>query len=295
MINLQSEISGRYKIEVKNKNGDIKSTGWFKNLITNKGKDYFGHYSRNSLLSLCKVGTSNTTPSSSDVDLYNAVAYTTTKSTVSQGLTSSSPYYAYASYLFTFAIGAVTGNIAEVGVGWGTSNSLFSRALILDGTGNPTTITVLSDEQLTVTYELRMSIPEIDSSGTITLNGSQYTWTSRAANATSDWIFYTTLVDAERAGASNGQIAYDGSIGVITSLPSGNFALSDSFSADAYVNGNYFVDHSFTFGLSKANFASGIGAVSCAIGSCRFQIGFSPKIPKTSSQIFTLKLRHSWS
>lgn len=47
---------------------------------------------------------------------------------------------------------------AEMGVGWNDSN-LFSRTLIKDPQGNPNTISILGDEYLDVTYEVRQYMP----------------------------------------------------------------------------------------------------------------------------------------
>lgn len=46
----------------------------------------------------------------------------------------------------------------EMGVGWNDSN-LFSRTLIKDPQGNPNTISILGDEYLDVTYEVRQYMP----------------------------------------------------------------------------------------------------------------------------------------
>lgn len=52
--------------------------------------------------------------------------------------------------------GAAAGNISELTCGWGNNNvSAFARALVRDAEGNPTTITILPDEVLTLTWELR--------------------------------------------------------------------------------------------------------------------------------------------
>lgn len=47
---------------------------------------------------------------------------------------------------------------SEMGVGWNDSN-LFSRTLIKDPQGNPNTISILGDEYLDVTYEVRQYMP----------------------------------------------------------------------------------------------------------------------------------------
>ncbi len=45
-----------------------------------------------------------------------------------------------------------------MGIGWNAnpSGALFSRALIVDAEGDPTTIAKLADEQLDVEYEFRV-------------------------------------------------------------------------------------------------------------------------------------------
>src|SRR5690606_4774599 len=62
-----------------------------------------------------------------------------------------------------FGQGQAAGNLSEIGIQHtSTSGPLWSRALILDGQGNPTTITVLPDDFLTCYYTLRIMIPKED-------------------------------------------------------------------------------------------------------------------------------------
>ncbi len=60
-----------------------------------------------------------------------------------------------------WGIGDIVGNISEVGVSMGSNRptNLDSRALISDAQGNPTTITVTSQDKLIVSYTLRYIIP----------------------------------------------------------------------------------------------------------------------------------------
>src|SRR5690606_8691254 len=71
--------------------------------------------------------------------------------------------------------GAVVGNVAEIALCRGTtgtpnnSTPIFNRARVVDEMGNPTTITVLSDEFLEVIYEI--TLYAIDgATGTLTIN-----------------------------------------------------------------------------------------------------------------------------
>jgi len=296
MIDINVKIKGRYKLDIFKSNGELKeSTGWFNNMILNQGKDKFATYARALLLSTCQVGLSNITPAATDVSLGSLLASTTTRSTDSNTI-SVSPRYSSVVYTYTFAAGSAAGNITEVGVGWGTTNSLFSRALILDGDQNPTSITVLSDEILTVTYELRGYIPETDATGVINISGTDYTWTARAANAEalSSWNIGVGVSSGESITSTGNFVAYSGEIGDISSSPAGTTSNSTSVTTDDYVAGDYYVDHNITFGPTAANFSGGIGAVTLS-GTSKYQIGFSPYVPKTSLQTLTLKIRHSWS
>ena len=124
---------------------------------------------------------------------------------------------------------------SEIGVGWNTV-SLFSRTLIKDPNGNPTTITVLSDEYLDVTYELRMYIPTHDTVVEVVPTGDDTltrTITTRASNignfgvGSSSWGLATSASNGGTVGivsaySSNYHcIPYTGKIQGITSNPNG--------------------------------------------------------------------------
>src|SRR5690606_5394247 len=68
--------------------------------------------------------------------------------------------------------GAIVGNVAEIALTRGSPSSsapIFNRARVVDEMGNPTTITVLSDEFLEVIYEI--TLYAIDgATGTLTIN-----------------------------------------------------------------------------------------------------------------------------
>lgn len=59
---------------------------------------------------------------------------------------------------------------SEMGVGWNDSN-LFSRTLIKDPLGLPSSISILGDEYLDVTYEVRMYMPVDTATYTVTPTG----------------------------------------------------------------------------------------------------------------------------
>lgn len=292
-MNVAVKAKGRYRLSVCGADGQAKrETPWFDNLITDNGLDlmYSGGY-----LSACAVGTSNAAPAVTDAQLGALLASTTNVSRSDGKNIATSPYYLFQVATFEFGLGDVVGNVAEVGVGSNATN-LFSRALIEDSGGNPTTITVLSDEILRVEYELRVSIPEVDTSGTFDIDGTTYTWTGRASDI--DSSIWQLPGDGPRTRVELVRF-YEGGISSITGVPSGASNNSDSTTSDPYIDG----DHAETFAamadLSTANFAGGVGALWFRCGvfgslTSAFQIGFSPKIPKTATEKLTVTVTHSW-
>ena len=294
MMALKTGLAGKYRLEVKRPDGSVRlDTGWFDNLITNNGLNAIA--GTTSVLSYCQVGSGSTAPANTDTALVSKIAHTNTWSGAVHSHTTSSPYYAYWRGKYLFAAGAATGNIAEVGVGTSTSGGLFSRALITSG-GTPTTITVLSDETLDVTYELRHYIPETDVTGSITLDSVSYNYTIRAARAgihrdSGGWF----VSESEVAKAQPFTYAYTGSIGAITSVPSGTYISGTTPSNTAYSNGTYYQDATFSWSTSYGNLSGGIGAVLFVIGGSVFQIGFSSPIPKDATNALSLTFRLAWA
>lgn len=301
-MKIKCGIAGYYKFEAVNAKTGIKRllSDWNKNLITDAGMDMLGG-SGNYLYS-CKVGTGSSTPSFGDTALSNYLASHSSIMSTTYGTSSSAPYYCFIRNVYRFNAGVATGNISEVGVG-NTSNILFSRSLILDGGGNPTTITVLSDEYLDVTYEYRYYAPYSDVTGSILLNGVSYSYTSRACNASdssyiSGWGHNYIYGDTENktlSSTATGDRVYDGSIGSVTSSPSGNNLQVAVPTAGSYSAGSHSINHTFNASLSQGNLAAGISAIKTHIGVGAYQVGFSPAIPKTSSHVLSITFTHSWS
>lgn len=133
----------------------VKESGEFKNLVLDTGLARMGV---GAWASHCIVGSGNSTPTAGQTSLDSLIATTTTTindSSASSGIqVETEPEYWFCRRLWRFAVGVATGNLSEVALGWGAS-SLWNRALIKDRFGNPTTITVLSDEYLDVLCEIR--------------------------------------------------------------------------------------------------------------------------------------------
>jgi hypothetical protein len=295
-MHLHNSCSGRFTIST-DKRGVIAE---FDNLITNDGLDRMAN--NNDYLVFCQVGSGSATPNVLDSALANRIAGTNVAQGSVISAQSSSPYYTSNTKTYRFNAGVATGNISEVGIGWSTVGDLFSRALILDGGGQPTTITILSDEILDVTYQLRFYPKVTDETGTLVTTGSagaSYSFIGRAANVTS-----SSNATGWQIGGNGVRMSdtvqpqvFDGPIGSITAAPSGNVVSITStqfLPIGNYTAGSYSLLFRFTLGLNDANLAGGIRSIRCRLGIGTFQFQFTPAIIKTSDQVITLDFTSSW-
>ncbi len=293
MISMKSKLCGFYKLEaISAKTGKKRLLmDWFPNLITNGGLDRIGTAS--DWLNYCHVGAGNTAPANSNTALETFVGSASVNSQT-DGVSGSSPYYRWLKKVYRFNPGEATGNIAEVGIGWtAATGSLFSRALILDGGGSPTTITILSDEYLDVTYECRRYLPESDSSShNVTLRSIVHTITGgRAAYITNTSYWSMPFHGGDALVAC---YVYDGTIGAITSQPSGSSTTTTTKEVAAYVPGNHYRDWTYSFALDQGNLGGYISAIRVFLAGGNYQFGVSPDIEKTSDDIMSLTFRASW-
>jgi len=276
---------------------------WFPNLIVNQGLERMG--ANADWMTFCQVGTGNDTPAFTDVQLETFLAGSGSFQSNTASNAPSSPYYGYNIRVWQFAAGVATGNISEIGVGWVINGAnLFSRALILDGGGSPTTITILADEILETSYEFRTYPPEIDTTGSFVISGITYDYTARASNVTQS---------SQNAGSNGGgwnqadiggsssniksgttaHRAFVGALGAITGEPAGASAASTGFSSAAYVPGSLQRDGTAIWGISATN----IGSYRCLRMSWRwgsYQFEVDPVIPKTTINTLSITIRHSW-
>lgn len=174
-----AKIGFTYLVEILDAEGNVKKTsGVSPNIITQYGLDVLGGIVGERRHDNLVVGSGSTPPTLADTALEsrigspapfgnptNTLAYTTTK-----------PYYIQGRLSAEWAMGAIVGNISELGICASSyPDQLISRALIRDTSGNPTTLTVLSDEILRVSVIVREYMPEdftgsfdlVDGSGTV--------------------------------------------------------------------------------------------------------------------------------
>lgn len=299
--NPRIEVQGFFKLEAVNEETGERRllADWFPNLILDQGLNRLGLSPSAAATGYCQVGTGSTAPAVTDTQLQTFVAGTGNTQSVSESYVAGPPPYQRAVITYRFSTGAAAGNLSEVGIGWGASGTtLFSRSLIKDGSGNPTTITVLSTEALDISYEIRNYPPTTDVTGSVTISGTSYSYTIRAANITgsTNWGARWAVDRGFSVAGIELPIAYDGSIGNITSNPSGSTSNATDRIAAAYSNNSYKRGGTITFGLNQGNFAGGIKSVLITGQySSQFQIEFSPTIDKTATKVLTLDFEISWA
>lgn len=299
VIELPTKLRGRYKLEaVDMATGKRRILAdWFDNLITDNGLNLLATTSAWS--TLCCVGSGNTAPANANTALVSLIASTSTTTVTTNANNGASPYIGTMTKTFRFPIGAATGNLSEIGVGVIATN-LFSRALILDGGGSPTTITVLSSEALDATYQLQVYVPLVDVTGTVTINAVSYAYVMRGANATSASAWGgPSAVSGDQTGLRNCTV-FNGALGAITASPGGTNASSGSIAVQAYTSGSFLIDSIVSFGLTDGNVSSGVSAALLTYGKSnntmgQFQVSFSPALPKDASHTMTLTFRQSWN
>lgn len=305
IIELKSELEGIIKLEIIKEDGTLKEAEGlnipFYNLITDAGLNFVSNSDIiQNAIRYCRVGTSSTTPSVSDTALG---AQTGTISLLGTGTNSvqytTNPYYSNHQRVYTFDVGAVSGNLTEIGFFSAEfGGTMWSRALIKDSEGNPTTLTLLATEQLKVTYTVRRYIPaSLTGSFTLNTNGTNsavnYTITpSYINNSSFPWFSGVCCNNVFSLYAYETDI-----LGDITSSPSGSQS-SEIMTTPPYVAGSFEKTGYLTIDITTGNFATGIGSITF-FGSDYsyyhgYQCSFSPKIMKTSSQTLTIGIKISW-
>lgn len=296
-IRVKTEACGFFKLEKfkVDENGDeiggtrTIAAPWFPNIITDGGLDRLGGtLSTVGLWTTFHVGSGNAVPAPTDTQLQNYIAGVTTQISSYDGNSSSAPWYGSKTETRRFAQGVAAGNLSEVGVSWqNTNGGLFSRALILDAGGSPTTITVLPDESLDVTYQLRYYAPTEDVTGTLTLMDIAYAWTSRARNVASSW----------HPGVSFNFRTPDWSAGTLTAVTSSPLPISGTGGTAAtigYTPGSRVKNGACTWELSEAN-GGNLRTILLSCSGAEYQISFDKVIPKNATRRLTLQYSHSWA
>lgn len=294
------KLQGRFKIVARKRDGSERLLAdWFDNMILNAGLERIGTARA---FDRAMVGSGTNAVVATQTGLTAFIASTTTfvsGSTVYNVDTVNN--FVSMQTTLRFAEGVAAGNLSEVGVGWSNS-ACFSRAVIVDGVGAPTTITVLSDEILDVTYELRIYPDTTDVTGSMTLNGISYSYTLRPSNMTvSDApTFFGFANQTNGMGNNNGATTATyartgaGSLGDIFNSPGGSGAINPaSVTPQTYVALSYKRVYRYIWGITNGTTPFYNIRFFTSMGF--YKAAFTPEIPKTGANILTLDLEVTWA
>ena len=301
---LNAKLAGKYNLVVKHADGSTTETGWFDNLILDSGLDLVG---LGTAVQFSFVGAGASTPVASQAQLDSQIGgYGSFTFTGVSSVNSGSPnYVATLTWPFHWAQGAVVGNVSEIGIGPNTSgNGLFSRALILDNVGSPTTLSLVSTDQLTAYYALSFTPNTSDTTGSVVIAGVTYNYTMRLANAASFVSSYPYLVATSGAiGILQASQVYvygsDATLGPITGQPSASSSATGcTVTPASYGNGTYHLDNVLSMTISQCNVTGGIKAILLPFAtgsSIVYKVLFDTPIPKTALNTLSLTFRFAWS
>lgn len=248
------EVSGHFNLRRIKEDGRVVQELAFDNLLTNIMLDVMAGTSWD--LRRCHVGTGTTTPAVTDTALQTfGVSLQNADGTAGGDGNSGSPdYYKYSRRSWTSSIGGATGNWTEIGISsTQTTGNLRSRALILDGGGNPTAFTVLSDEQLQADYELRVYPKLTDSLETVDISGVAYNTITRAleANAYINGNFVAAAMGTACPANVNITVHTGNLVGIAAGAVSGWLGGSGALSPQTYTPGSHYRDGRYTMGAGS--------------------------------------------
>lgn len=285
------------------KRGRVVREYWFPehNLITDLGLDRIGSAGANSIYRYMHVGLGTANPDGAQVQLSNFLAnVTTSQPTTTSGNSGAPDFYAWRRFEWTSGIGDLGNNIlTEIGVSGQTGNGLlFSRDLIRDAEGDPSSFPIQDDEQFRGIYELRIYAPQSDNPASVMIGANPHDTITRALDVNSgNW----GAVNPGQVGvnfAANTIVghsqAYSGDLVAITATnPSGSLGSATSVSTQDYNNGDHYRDRTTVWGISTGN--GNIRTVTQGFNCCKFQVRYDPVIEKTSDQTLVLNQRVSWA
>jgi hypothetical protein len=299
--------SGHYTIAKRKKDSDVSEiVADFDNLITTFGitLDNAGGFWRPTY---CALGTGTTAPAASNLQLEQPVldgsgqlawTYVNWNGTPTPIQETTFPYEYKISAVANFTPGIVSGNLTEIGLYQGDPQTgemkVFSRALIKDTNGNPTTLTVANDEYLDVYYYLKTSFSPINQPFSININGVARTGRVRS------------FIDKENVLLNSGKPDLFQKPGVI-SFCTGKLDYADvlgSWPSLFQTYGSAFYDHEKTYvpGNKFVDFYRTLIPAEGVVSFDTIVVGHNPvhiyefdqAVTKSASESLTISFRYNW-
>ena len=158
ILGSKAELAGRVKLQISGGERGTIDYPWQDNMILDQGFVQLivdTRYQTIIAFNSFGVGSSSQAVQPTDTGLIAPIAFTPAESAATHGWDALGGF-GWSRSTRSFARGAAAGNVSELTTGYADNNTTaMARALVRDAQGDPTTITVLSDEVLTVTWEWR--------------------------------------------------------------------------------------------------------------------------------------------
>lgn len=314
----ETKMEGRFSFKKYKKDGMlVQDVSTVPNLITNAGLVMLGTGWAPAVF----VGTGTSAPAFTDSTLQAYRAHTNTVQSNWNRRSAMSPVpgeWMEGTATWRFDVGTASGNLTEVGIGRIVNPSpfqyeLFSRALIVDGSGSPISITVLADEYLDVTYTLRSHCSTADYETTFNISGvsynlkiGRYNVGNNDDNGTYPMAATGIFSPNPQFGAygHSGTLSFNGGITSDTPFNIGANQVLGGVATTTATPGGTSATAAIRFDLSQGNASGGIKGFTWlrsnrsssydGVHAGRYRATVTPAIPKDSTKILTFGLSWSW-
>lgn len=298
-INQELAVMGLYKLrrirkeDIEDENPvPVDETDWQENLITDRG---LHNMCNTQFMYYCVVGEGGRFPHVDDLTLERPLMTVGVHSHQGTGLGSvDGDEYMYTRWKYRYPAVSAPMSIREIGVTYSSGGgNLTSRSLVTNTLGEPSTFFLMPGEILEAFYEIRVILPKTDKTGLVQIGNTEYAYTSRLCNyigshnlgSSANGTWNGAGLYLTRARTSWPIEAYSGDIGSITGNPSGTGGRTYTQSASK-ISDEPSVLYTCHSNIDYNNYGGGIGAIKIMYGPVYWQVGFSPKIPKTNEMSF---------
>lgn len=317
-VPLQMRMYGQARCVLRDKLGNVlQDTGWFPNLVLDRYGELIrdGGVGGSVNFDYCELGSSNTAPANTDVNVIASLGTRNVRSTVETGWGGAGgTEYVYRRKMTRFLEGQNTGNVREMAWhGTSTGNSYcYIRALIVDSGGSPTTIVKGADHILDVWHEMRNYPPTGDATGSIDIYHDgvpeSFDYTVRPVRLTMGgtlgWQAPGAIEDISTT-STHSAASPDGLVASTTDLTNMVFltglgnAVTTTSKGVGSTSPNWWLQGQIQAGLDSWLITGGIRTVRFDTGNCTWQVQYSKtsdgtKIQKTNEDRLRLNFHLSW-
>jgi len=302
-----------FRAEKYRADGAITYKGhWFSNTVLNVGLDGLAGRrtvvpggGSSSMLGYINVGTGTSEPAITDTGLnsflaatngtYGGLSEDSSVGDVGEGL----PSWRSWQRTMAFSIGSCTGNLTELGMSNGSNSAYYNRQLFRDEYGDPTVITVQSDEGLRVTVRSVLYGPlpvggEV--AGNINIDGSTVGYT---ATLLGNWLSGT--ICPGYLGRSTGSTSLSNTYDARVSEIGGGLVTPNSRSIPSYGSGDFYRD--VTLKWAPGDFVGNLGRIRTYfkntsspsnVGPSVFDVVLDATQAVSDTQELSVSFRRSW-